>query len=242
MASPRLLLVSNSKLHGEDFFEWCSETFKSFFKKSNVKKLLFFPYASRDYDGYVEKIEPALKKQGLEVESIHRKPDPVAAVRESQGIFIGGGNTFLLLKTLYEQKLVEPIRDCVLNKGIPFMGSSAGTNVATRSINTTNDMPICMPPSFEALKLVPFNINPHYIDTDPNSTHMGETREDRLLEFLREPDCAPVLALREGSGLVVEDGKITLFGRKNARFFKKGQDPIEYEPDTDLSFLLNVEC
>ncbi|GFX07411.1 alpha-aspartyl dipeptidase [Trichonephila clavipes] len=239
MIHPRIILLSNSKLHNEDFFEWCADRLKSFFKKNNVKKLLFVPYASRDYDGYVKKIEPALAKLGFEMESIHVKPDPVAAVYASQGIFIGGGNTFLLLKTLYDNKLIEPIRDCVLNKGIPYMGSSAGTNVATRSINTTNDMPICMPPSFEALKLVPFNINPHYIDADVNSTHMGETREMRIKEFLDEPDCAPVVALREGSGLAIENGKITLFGKKCARFFKKCQDPVEYEPASDLSFLLN---
>ncbi|GIY41391.1 probable alpha-aspartyl dipeptidase [Caerostris extrusa] len=211
-----------------------------FFSKSQVKKLLFVPYACRDYDGYVKKVEPALKKQGFEMESIHEKPDPVAAVHESQGIFIGGGNTFLLLKTLYDKKLIEPIHDCVFNKGIPYMGSSAGTNVATRSINTTNDMPICMPPSFEALKLVPFNINPHYIDTDPNSTHMGETREQRIKEFLLEPECSPVLALREGSGLIVDDGKITLFGRKPARFFKKDQTAIEKNYLTTYGYYVAV--
>ncbi|XP_035220427.1 alpha-aspartyl dipeptidase-like [Stegodyphus dumicola] len=221
MAGPRLLLLSNSKQHGGDYFEWCAEYVKSFFTQNNVSEVLFIPYAIRDYDGYKNKVSGPLEKLGLHIESIHEKKDPVEAVNQSKGIFVGGGNTFLLLKTLYEKQLIRPIRQSVLTRGVPYMGSSAGTNVATRSINTTNDMPICYPPSFEALKLVPFNINPHYIDADLNSKHMGETREERIKEFLGEPECAPVLGLREGSCLLVESEKATLLGINSAILFEK---------------------
>lgn len=242
MSPRRLLLLSNSKLHGQDFYEWCGDYVKSFFQKSNVSKILFIPYAIKDYDGYVEKLRPAFKKFGLTLESIHEKSDPVAAVNDCTGLLIGGGNTFLLLKTLYEKQLIDPIRKCVLSEGVPYMGASAGTNVATKSINTTNDMPICYPPSFDALSLVPFNINPHYVDPDPNSKHMGETREERIKEYHGQPDCSSVLGLKEGCGLLVEDMNATLIGLTAAKLFQKGQSPVCYEPGSDLSFLLNESC
>ncbi|KAG8201468.1 hypothetical protein JTE90_024337 [Oedothorax gibbosus] len=244
MGGPRLMLLSNSKLHGQEWFDWCSGSLKAFFEKSSVKDVLFIPYAIKEdgYDGYVDIVRPGFKKLGLNVEGIQTKKNPVTAVQEAQAIFVGGGNTFLLLKTLYENNLIEPIRERVLNNGIPYVGSSAGTNVATRSINTTNDMPICFPSSFEALKLVPFNINPHYIDAEANSTHMGETREQRIQEFLEQPDCAPVLGLREGSYLLVENDKATVGGIKAAILFQKGQKAINYETGSDVTFLLNGNC
>lgn len=242
MSPKRLLLLSNSKQHGEGFFEWCADHVKSFFGKSSVTKVLFIPYAIRDYDDYVQMVAPAFEKMGLSIESIHENPDPIAAINDCKGIFIGGGNTFLLLKTLYEKQLIEPIRQSVLFRGVPYMGSSAGTNVATKSINTTNDMPICYPPSFDALQLVPFNINPHYVDPDLNSKHMGETRDERIKEYHEEPICSTVLGLKEGSGVLVEDLKATLVGLSYAKLFQKGQDPICYEPGSDLGFLLDEKC
>lgn len=178
-----------------------------------------------------------LSQWGFAVEGIHTFPDPVNAVLNAEAIFIGGGNTFQLLKSLYEHKLVDPIRQVVLQKGVPYMGSSAGTNVATKSIKTTNDMPITYPPSFDALNLVPFNINPHYLDPRPNDTHHGETRERRINEFHRV-NSDPVLGLREGTYLHVEGDSAIMKGLYNSRLFQQGQEAKEIPPLADLSFLL----
>jgi dipeptidase E len=173
---------------------------------------------------------------GITVKSIHEFKDPVEGVRSAAAIHIGGGNTFRLLKRLYDENLVPVIREKV-KKGMPYMGASAGTNVATVSIKTTNDMPIVYPPSFDALNLVPFNINPHYIDPDPNSTHQGETREQRINEF-HEMNDKIVVGLREGGILRVEGNSISLKGINGARIFKKGEVPSEYKPGDKLDFLL----
>lgn len=182
-------------------------------------KILFVPYALPDHAAYTKMVSEALSPWGYIVEGIHTKPSPVEAVSSAQAIFVGGGNTFVLLKTLFELNLVDAIREQVLKKGIPYMGSSAGTNVATRSINTTNDMPVAYPPTFEALNLVPFNINPHYLETDPNTEHKGETRDQRLEEFLLYHK-RPVLGLREGTALLIEGDKAILVGDRNAKLFR----------------------
>ncbi|XP_052004204.1 alpha-aspartyl dipeptidase-like isoform X2 [Xyrauchen texanus] len=233
----RLLLVSNSTLHGGGYLQHCQQQIQVFFGKG-VKRILFVPYALHDRDAYTKTARDKFKTLGYEVDSVHETPDPVEAVRKAEGIFIGGGNTFRLLKALYDNKLVTEIRKRVLDDGIPYMGSSAGTNVSTISINTTNDMPIVYPPTFAAIGLVPFNINPHYLDADPNSKHMGETREQRIIQFHEEPDTPCVLALREGCMLIVEGNKATLLGCTKARLFQKGKQTTEYEPGSDLSFLL----
>ena len=162
----------------------------------------------------------------------HLVVDPVAAVQRAEAIFIGGGNTFRLLKTLYDLKLLQPIRE-VVQGGVPYMGSSAGTNMACPTIRTTNDMPILEPPSFAALGLVPFQINPHFIDADPNSTHKGETREQRLAEYLEENE-TPVVGLREGSWLEVAGEGATLRGKTGAKLFAPASDPRELAPDSVL--------
>jgi dipeptidase E len=202
---------------------------------------LFIPYASakpNSFDEYTEKVRKPLQSWGFEVNGIHESPDAVQAVKQAQAIFIGGGNTFLLLKTLYDKHLVEAIRSRVTDDGIPYIGSSAGTNVATHSIHTTNDMPIVLPPTFYALQLLPFNINPHYLDPEPEGKHKGETREDRIGEF-HHLNSNPVLGLREGSALLVDDDKATLVGHTAARLFQREQAPKEFPVDTDFSFLLN---
>lgn len=184
-----------------------------------MKTILFVPYALVDHDKYTTTVSDALTPWGYKVEGIHTKKNPIDAISTAQAIFVGGGNTFVLLKTLYELNLLDPIREQVLKKGIPYMGSSAGTNVATRSINTTNDMPMAHPPSFEALQLVPFSINPHYVETDPNTEHKGETRDERLSEFLIYHK-RPVLGLREGTAVLVQGDKATLVGDRKAKLFR----------------------
>ncbi|XP_007501968.1 alpha-aspartyl dipeptidase-like isoform X2 [Monodelphis domestica] len=236
--SRRLLLVSNSRLYGEGYLEHCEQQMRSFFG-GKVNRVLFIPYALYDRDAYAKTAREKFETLGYGLDSIHESSDPVEAIRKSEAIFVGGGNTFRLLKTLYDLNLIPEIRERVLHAGVPYMGSSAGTNIATISINTTNDMPIVFPPSLEALGFVPFNINPHYLDPDVNSTHMGETREARILQYHEEPHTPPVLGLREGSILLVEGNKATLLGRSKARLFLRGQTPTEHEPGTDFSFLLN---
>ncbi|XP_048876253.1 alpha-aspartyl dipeptidase-like [Brienomyrus brachyistius] len=233
----RLLLVSNSTLYGGGYLDHCQQEIKQFFG-DHVKKILFVPYALKDQDAYASIAREKFTSLGYQLDSVHEAADPVEAVKKAEGIFIGGGNTFRLLKTLYDHKLVSEIQRRVLMDGVPYMGSSAGTNVSTISIHTTNDMPIVYPPSLDAIGLVPFNINPHYVDPDPNSRHMGETREQRIFQFHEEPDTPCVLGLREGSMLLVEGYKATLLGSTNARLFSRGKSATEFAPESDLSFLL----
>ncbi|XP_068185483.1 alpha-aspartyl dipeptidase-like isoform X1 [Antennarius striatus] len=233
----RLLLVSNSKLHGSGYLDHCARDVTRFFGR-DVRRVLFVPYALHDRDAYTQTARDKFRTLGYEVDGIHEAPDPAHAVRTAEAIFIGGGNTFRLLKTLYDNQLVSEIRKRVMEDGVPYMGSSAGTNVATVSISTTNDMPIVRPPSFSAIGLVPFNINPHYLDPDPHSRHMGETREQRILQYHEEADTPRVLGLREGSMLLVEGDTATLLGTTRARLFTRGHPTVEYEPGSDLSFLL----
>lgn len=189
------------------------------------RTLAFVPFALQDHTGYTAKVRERLERLGVDVTQVEGRGDVEAA----ESIFIGGGNTFRLLAALYARDLLGIIRDRVRNHGIPYIGSSAGTNVATPSIKTTNDMPIVYPPSFDALALVSFQINPHYLDPDPGSTHKGETREDRIREFHEENE-TPVIGLREGAMLRVEEGSTLLAGDRPARLFRRGAVPLELEP------------
>jgi dipeptidase E len=170
---------------------------------------------------------------GYELESIHTAGDPVAALEHAEAVFIGGGNTFRLLKALYDSKLLDLLRIRSV-EGMPYLGSSAGTVVACPTLKTTNDMPIVCPPSFAALGIVGFQVNAHYLDPDPRSTHMGETREERLLQYLEENEI-PVLALREGAMLQVERGSVQLKGQAGARLFRRGLLPEEIAVGARLS-------
>jgi dipeptidase E len=232
----RLLLVSNSTLHGSGYLDHCADAIASFLGPS-VRRVLFVPYAAFDHDAYAAKARTRFAAIGYALDSVHDVAGgPVAAVERAEALFIGGGNTFRLLAALWRESLIEPILRRA-HAGLPYVGSSAGSNVACPSIRTTNDMPIIEPPSFVALNLVPFNINPHYQDPVPGSTHMGETREQRIAEF-HEENPQPVVGLREGAWLVVEGSTIRLQGSTGARLFRRGELPAEYPTGSRLDFLV----
>ncbi len=231
----KLLLISSSRVHGSGFLEHCLVAIDEHLQP--VERILFVPYALAEHDQYAELVATALHPIGVAIDSIHVAENPVTAVKQAQAIFIGGGNSFRLLKTLYELELIEPIREAVQSRGIPYMGSSAGTNMACPTIRTTNDMPIVEPPSFEALDLIPFQINPHFVDANPNSTHKGETREHRLAEYLEENQ-TPVAGLREGSWLKLEGDSCILGGKTGMKLFRRGTPPEEVAAG-DVSYLLS---
>ncbi|MEU2676875.1 dipeptidase PepE [Streptomyces sp. NPDC007107] len=232
-----LLLLSNSTQYGRGYLEHALDTVIAFLPPE--ARLAFVPYALADHDAYTARVRAALEPSGIRVRGVHENTDPVAELAASDAVFIGGGNSFRLLDALYRTGLREAVRDAARN-GLPYMGASAGTNMAAPTLRTSNDMPIVQPPSFDALGLVPFQINPHYLDPDPASTHKGETREERLTEFLEEND-VPVLGLREGSWLRVQDGAATVRGARPARLFTRGARPQELAAGTDVSRLLATE-
>lgn len=233
-ARHRLLLVSSSTIHGHGYLDHVAGALTAFL--TGVKTLTFVPYALADRDGYAAKVKERFSGLGIEVLSVHQAPDPRAAIRAAEAVFVGGGNTFRLLKWLQDEGLLGPIRDRAA-EGMPYVGSSAGTNVAAPSIRTTNDMPIVQTANLLSLGLVPYQINPHYLDPDPASTHKGETREERLLQYLEESP-VPVLGLRESAYLRVENGVSKLLGEKGARVFKRGTAPFEIEAGAEIEPLL----
>lgn len=228
------LLISNSTLYGSGYLDHAASEIGDFL--GDVKRVLFVPFALYDRDEYATTAQQRFTRMGYQLASIHTAKDPVQALKDTDALFIGGGNTFRLLKALYDFDLLEPIRRRVA-EGMPYIGSSAGSNVAAPTIKTTNDMPIVQPPSFDALGLVWFQINPHYLDADKNSTHMGETREQRLLQFLEENE-TPVAGLREGAMLRIENGVTMLKGSSGARIFRKGLEPVETQPGDQLDAML----
>jgi len=232
-----LLLISNSTLHGSGYLDHCADEIKKFLK--DKKNVLFIPYArpsGMTHEEYTRIACDRFKKMDYNLKGIQEYDNPKKAVEQADALFIGGGNTFVLLNNLYKADIVKLIRKKV-KEGMPYIGTSAGSNVACKSIMTTNDMPIMYPPSFNALQLVPFNINPHYLDPDPNSKHKGETRETRIKEF-HFFNNEFVIGLREGAMLHIIDDKITLKGSTGARLFSKKSNADEYKPGDDLSFLL----
>ncbi len=235
-----ILLLSTSTVHGTRFLEYAEPDIQAFF--AGRATILFVPFArpgGNSHEAYTELARARFGDMGIGLAGLHEFADPVAAVNASEGVFVGGGNTFVLLRALYEAGVLEPLRRRALS-GMPYMGSSAGSNLAGLTIGTTNDMPIVEPPSFESLGLVPFNINPHYLDPDPGSTHMGETRETRIGEF-HQFNAQPVLGLREGAMLRVTGNRAAVAGRNGGRLFRKGADPEEIEKDRDVSFLLEAD-
>jgi dipeptidase E len=230
----RLLLISNSTLHGSGYLDHAETEIRTFL--GNGARVVFVPFAVHDRRSYAAKAEHRFRELGFSLTSVHDVSNMPRAIDEADAIFVGGGNTFRLLKGLYDHELLDPIRRRVA-AGVPYIGSSAGAIVACPALKTTKDMPVVQPPSFEALGLVPFQISPHYLDPDPPSTHMGETQQERILQFLEEND-QPVIGLREGSMLRVQDGVVTLKGPNMARIFLRGEEPAEVSPGSDLSALL----
>lgn len=230
----RLLLLSNSTNHGAGYLEHAKAEIRGFF--AGARRLGFVPFALQDQAAYFGKAAEELGREGFEVSRVTADAAGARLVRELEGVFVGGGNTFRLLLLLRQSGVLEALRARVL-VGMPYMGASAGTNVASPTIRTTNDMPIVEPGSFDALGLVPFQVNPHYVDADPGSTHMGETREDRLREYLEE-NATPVLGLREGAWLRREGAALRLGGSRGARLFRRAVPPEELAPGADVSYLL----
>ena len=230
----RLLLISNSTLHGSGYLEHAEEEIREVL--GPIKRVLFVPFALYDRDAYAAQARRRFQAMGYGLDSVHETRDAKAAVDSAEAIFIGGGNTFRLLDSLYQFDLLLPIRRRV-EAGMLYLGSSAGAVVAAPTIKTTNDMPIVQPPSFNSLGLISFQINAHYLDPDPNSTHMGETREVRIDQFLEDNE-TPVVALREGCMIRVERGVHMLKGRTNARIFRRGVAPVEVKPGSAIDELI----
>ena len=236
MSKKRLLLLSNSTTHGYGYLEHAKDMFKNFYK--DIKKITFVPYAgvSFSYEDYHKKVSNFFNSIGYDVESLHQTNDPREMIESSEAIAVGGGNTFHLLKEMYDNSVIEPIRRKV-SEGTPYSGWSAGSNMACPSIKTTNDMPIVEPQSFTALDLIPFQINPHFTDQKLQK-HYGETRTQRLEEFIIANKNVTVLGLREGTALKIEGSEIELLGDKDAILLKYGADHKDLTKSDDFSFLL----
>ena len=230
------IIASTSTLHGGDFLDYILPELQLHFKECTT--ILFIPYARPggiSQEDYTAKVALAFAKINIAVKGIHEFEDAASAIQNAEGIFTGGGNTFLLVTQLYKNNCMTVLAETVKN-GTPYLGTSAGSNICGLTMQTTNDMPIIYPPSFKTLGLIPFNLNPHYLDPDIQSKHMGETRETRIQEF-HAFNSVPVLGLREGSWLEVKGCVIILKGNLSARLFRQNQIPVELESGTDLSFI-----
>src|SRR5713226_232287 len=232
----RLLLISNSTLHGSGYLDHGEKEIRDLI--GNRTGVIFIPFAVHDWKAYAAKAQERFRDMGLALTSVHDVSNMRRAIAEAEVIFVGGGNTFRLLKGLYDHDLLDPIRQRVA-AGTPYIGSSAGSIVACPTLKTTKDMPVVQPPSFETLGLVSFQISPHYLDPDPSSTHMGETQEERITQFLEENE-APVVGLREGSILRLQGGVVMLQGPHTARIFRCGEKPVEVTPGSNLHELLET--
>ncbi len=233
-----LIIASTSTLHGGEYLEYLLPTLENHF--ANCDTIIFIPFArpgGMSHDEYTERVSIAFTKINKKIVGLHSFDNPKEALEKAEGIFTGGGNTFLLVTQLYENDVMKTLTN-VIENGTPYLGSSAGSNITGISMQTTNDMPIIYPPSFKTLGAIPFNLNPHYLDANLQSKHMGETRETRIKEF-HSFNTTPVLGLREGSWLDVKGKKIILKGNLTARLFRQNQLPEEINAETDLAFLGN---
>ena len=232
----KLLVASTSTLHNGEFLDYLLPQIATLF--SNCSTVLFIPFAQPSgisLDEYTNKVSQAFAKINKKIIGLHTFENPIEAIENAEGFFTGGGNTFLLLDQLYKKNVIQSLKKAI-ESGTPYLGTSAGSNILGATIQTTNDMPIIYPPSFDAIGALNFNLNPHYLDPDTNSKHMGETRETRIKEFHAFNDL-PVLGLREGSWLEVNGNTVILKGSLTARLFEKNKQPIEIDPETNLDKL-----
>ena len=230
-----VILASTSALFGGQYLDYLKNEIVDLFQK--VDEIIFIPYARPggcSHDEYTKKVTDFFAGLGIRVIGLHSFQNPAEAMKNAKGFFTGGGNTFLLTKTLHQLGLMEVLKS-EIEKGKPYLGTSAGSNIAGQNIRTTNDMPIVYQPSFDAMGILPFNLNPHYLDPDPNLKHNGETRETRILEFLTQ-NILPVVGLREGSWIRIKGEKITLEGNLTARIFEPGKEPYEMETGAEILF------
>lgn len=231
-----IIIASTSTIHGSGYLEYLLDELKLHFKSAD--EILFVPYARPggiSHDDYTKIASKAISKINKTVKGLHEFENPKEAIQNAQGIFVGGGNTFVLVNQLYKNDVISAIKNAI-RVGTPYLGTSAGSNICGLTMNTTNDMPIVYPPSFKTLGLVPFNINPHYLDPIPNSTHMGETRETRIKEF-HAFNTQPVIGLREGGWIDLKGDHLALKGTPDARIFEYGKAPYEIQTNSDLGFL-----
>jgi dipeptidase E len=235
----QLLLLSNSTNQGEDYLGWPQEILKQFIEKNNIQSCLFIPYAgvTVSWDDYTTRVRAVFSIWGCELESVHTMPDPIVAVSKAECIVVGGGNTFRLVQMMHETGIMTAIKEKSL-AGVPFIGWSAGSNVACPTLRTTNDMPIIQPASFDTLNLIPFQINPHYLDANPEG-HGGETREQRINEFQALNPEVVVVGLREATALYLNESNLQLLGKRPMRLFLAGKEPTEYQPGANINFLMS---
>ncbi len=233
----RLLLISNSTNYGEGYLDHAKIYIKSFLG-DETRQVLLVPYASATmtYDEYFNKVNNVFSELQYEVKSLHDTKNKSSAVENAEAIVVGGGNTFHLTHMLHKNNIIKPIRKKV-EKGTPYLGWSAGSIVACPTLMTTNDMPVIMPKSFETLNLIPFQINPHYTDT-PIPNYKGETREERIKEFMALNTNYKVVGLKEGTMLLIENNKVTLQGNKTVKIFQYNKPTLEYDKAATLDFLL----
>lgn len=228
-----IILASTSTLYGGKYLEYMKAEIRSLFR--GIEEIIFIPFARPggiSHDDYTEKAREFFSQLDINVKGLHEFEDQISAVNSGKGFFTGGGNTFLLVKTLHQKKLMTVLQQNV-KKGKPYLGTSAGSNIGGINMKTTNDMPIVYPPSFDTMGLVPFNLNPHYLDPNPDLQHNGETRETRIKEFLTQNDIK-VVGLREGNWIRILGDKITVEGAEQTRIFEKDKEPYEINPGTEL--------
>jgi dipeptidase E len=232
--SKALLLVSNSTLHGSGYLDHCEKQLKELLG-NKVKEIVFVPYArpgGLTHDEYTQKAGERFVEMGYKLKGIHEFPEAAEAIQQADAVFIGGGNSFKLIEQMHLNGIIEPLSNRI-NEGMPYIGTSAGSNVACPTIMTTNDMPICSPPSFEALNVFPYQINAHYIDPDPESTHKGETRDTRIKEY-HFYNTTPVIGLREGCMIHIQGDKYTLMGSTNAKIFLADKEAYDLKSGEEI--------